>query len=151
VPELHLETLIAAAQEVCFDLERDVDVHQASTSGSGERAVGGVTHGLLALGDQVTWEARHFGVRFHMTSKITAFERPVGFTDEMQSGPFARWRHTHRFLAQNGATLMVDDVEFASPLGPLGAVVDALVLRRYMQDLLRERNAHIKAVAEARA
>jgi ligand-binding SRPBCC domain-containing protein len=148
MPELHLETFIAAPAEQCFDLERDVDVHQVSTASSGERAVAGITNGLMDLGDEVTWQARHFGVTFHMTSKITAFDRPSRFTDEMQRGPFRHWRHTHLFIERNGGTLMVDDVEFASPLGPLGIAVDALVLRRYMRELLRQRNANIKAIAE---
>jgi hypothetical protein len=88
MPEIHLETYIAAPAEVCFDLERDVDVHQASTSGTRERTISGVTEGLMDLGDEVTWEARQFGFKFTMTSKITSFDRPSGFSDEMRSGPF---------------------------------------------------------------
>jgi len=148
MPELHFETAIAAPPEVCFDLERDVDVHQASTAGTAERAISGVTSGKMELGDEVTWEAKHFGLRLHMTSKITAFDRPAAFTDEMQSGPFGHWHHIHRFEARDGGTLMVDDVNFASPFGPLGSLVDAVYLRRYMANLLLERNRHIKRTAE---
>jgi hypothetical protein len=35
---------------------------------------------------------------------------------------------------------MVDRIEFRSPLGPLGRVVDRLVLRRYMTALIERRN-----------
>jgi ligand-binding SRPBCC domain-containing protein len=148
MPDLHFETEIAAPPEVCFDLERDVDVHQASTAGSVERAISGVTSGKMQLGDEVTWEARHFGLRFHMTSKITAFDRPHNFTDQMQRGPFGHWHHSHRFEARDGGTLMVDDVDFASPFGPLGSLVDAIYLHRYMANLLIGRNRHIKRIAE---
>ena len=151
MPELHFQTEIAAPPEICFDLERDVDVHQASTSGSAERAISGVTTGRMELGDEVTWEAKHFGFRLHMTSKITAFDRPNRFVDEMQRGPFGRWHHSHRFESRDGGTLMVDDVDFASPFGPLGSLVDAVFLRRYMANLLLERNQHIKRIAEARS
>jgi ligand-binding SRPBCC domain-containing protein len=148
MPEFHLRTLIAASPETCFDLERDVGVHEASTNGTGERAIAGVTSGKMDLGDEVTWEARHFGLKLHMTSRIVAFDSPRALSDEMQRGPFAYWRHQHRFERQDGGTLMVDDVQFSSPLGPLGALVDAIILRRYLRNLLRDRNAYIKKVAE---
>lgn len=148
MPELRLRTVIAASPQICFDLERDVDVHMASTNGSGERAIAGVTSGRMQLGDAVTWEARHFGINLRMTSRITAFDPPRGFSDEMLRGPFAYWRHTHRFEPHNGGTLMIDEVDFASPAGPIGALVDAMVLRRYMFNLLAQRNSHIKRVAE---
>jgi hypothetical protein len=44
--------------------------------GSGERAVGGVTSGIMKLGDTVTWRARHFGIVFRMTSAITEYQYP---------------------------------------------------------------------------
>ena len=59
---IDLATSIAASPERCFDLARDIDAHVASAAGTNERAVGDRTHGLLGVGDEVTWEARHFGV-----------------------------------------------------------------------------------------
>jgi hypothetical protein len=44
---------------------------------------------------------------------------------------------------------MVDLVEFGSGLGPVGGIVDRLVLDRYMPHLLRRRNAWLKAAVEA--
>jgi ligand-binding SRPBCC domain-containing protein len=148
MPVIRLETLIRAPAELCFDLSRDIGVHAASTGGTRERAVAGVTSGPISLGETVTWEATHFFVRQRLTSKITAFDRPRMFVDEMQRGAFKRWRHTHLFEARGGATLMVDEVEYASPLGLLGKLVDALVLEKYMTRLLSERNAYIRRLAE---
>ncbi len=148
MPFIRLETLIRAPAELCFDLARDIDVHVASTDGTGERAIAGTTSGLIDLGETVTWEATHFFVRQRLTSKITAFERPRMFVDEMQRGAFERWRHTHLFEEKDGATLMIDEVDYASPLGPLGRLVDALVLGRYMTRLLAGRNEHIRQLAE---
>jgi hypothetical protein len=45
-----------------------------------------VISGVMKLGDTVTWEAKHFGIKQHLTSKITAYERPYRFTDEMVQG-----------------------------------------------------------------
>src|SRR5919107_555317 len=113
MPKIHLETFIAAPAEVCFDLCLNVNAHERAGHG---RAVAGVTSGQMSLGDTVTWEGVHFFVRQRLTSKIVAYERPHTFVDEMQRGTLARWRHTHRFVAQPGGTLMIDDVDFASPL-----------------------------------
>ncbi|MBA3767215.1 MAG: SRPBCC family protein [Acidobacteria bacterium] len=149
MPTIHLETFIRAPVELCFDLSRSVDVHMASTSNTGERAVAGVTSGMMNLGDEVTWEATHFWTRQRFTSRITAMERPRMFVDEMQRGAFKRWHHRHTFVAQGDGTVMSDEADYAAPLGLLGRIADHLFLKRYMARLLTVRNAHIKKVAEA--
>jgi ligand-binding SRPBCC domain-containing protein len=103
----------------------------------------------MRLGDTVTWEAVHFGIKQHLTSQITAYERPFRFTDEMVAGIFQELRHTHVFAPQHDGTLMIDDFTFRAPLGFLGRVAEALFLTRYMKGLLRSRNRHLKRVAEA--
>jgi ligand-binding SRPBCC domain-containing protein len=148
VPRIELVTEIKAAPAVCFDLSRDIDLHQRSLSTSGEEAIAGRTSGLIGLGEEVTWRAKHFGVVHLHTSKITAFERPTHFRDEMTSGRFSSFVHDHHFAAWREGTRMRDVVHFRSPLGPVGAIVDALVLKRYVQRLLRERNETIRTEAE---
>jgi len=147
MPEIYLETHIAAPVEICFDLCLNVNAHEAAGHG---RAVAGVTRGQMQLGDTVTWEAVHFGVRQRLTSKIVASERPYVFIDEMQRGAFARWRHTHRFTSLDGGTSMSDEVNYASPLGLLGNIADALFLKNYMTRFLINHNAEFKRMAEAK-
>ena len=58
-------------------------------------------------------------------------------------------RHDHYFRALPSAETQMKDVFcFAAPVPLLGLMTEALVLRRYMQALLRERNAVIKEIAE---
>ncbi|MEV0319826.1 SRPBCC family protein [Streptomyces sp. NPDC050658] len=143
-------TRVAAPPELVFDISLDVDVHTASMAASGERIVGGVEAGGMRLGESVTWRARHFGVQWRMTSRITAFDRPGYFVDEQVSGPFARWHHAHHFEPDGrGGTVMRDVIEFAAPLGPLGRLAEWTALNRYMPHLIRSRNDHVKATAEA--
>jgi ligand-binding SRPBCC domain-containing protein len=148
VPHLELTTTINAPLVVCFDLSLDVDLHTQST-GAREEIVGGVRAGRMNLGDDVTWKAWHFGIPFRMTSKITEYERPVRFVDEQTRGPFARWRHEHRFEDFDGGTLMTDLVDYRSPLGPIGSLVDRIRLERYMIELLQKRNEFLREAAEA--
>jgi ligand-binding SRPBCC domain-containing protein len=151
MPLIKLETIIKAPVQLCFDLARDVDVHMASTARTGERAIAGITCGLMKLGDEVTWEAKHLFVRQRFTSKIVAFDSPRTFTDEMQRGAFKRFRHTHLFEPAEGGTRMIDELNFASPLGQLGRAVDALFLKNYLTRFLKAHNAYIKKLAESRS
>jgi ligand-binding SRPBCC domain-containing protein len=146
---IRLETVIAAPVERCFDLARDLDFHMRSLAYTGERAVAGRTSGLIELGESVTWEGRHFGVRQRLTSKITAMDRPRYFRDEMTAGAFAAFAHDHRFEQRDGKTVMVDEILFRSPLGPLGWLVDFLVMKRYLRRLMEQRNRQLTTELES--
>ena len=44
---------------------------------------------------------------------------------------------------------MTDTVDYRSPLGPIGSVVDRIRLERYMVELLQRRNEFLRQAAEA--
>jgi ligand-binding SRPBCC domain-containing protein len=135
------------APEIAFDLALSIDAHEASFRGSGERAIGGVTSGVIGMGEFVTWRARHFGKIWTMTSEITAWDRPRRFVDEQASGPFRSFRHEHVFTPIDGGTRVDDHVEYSAPFGVLGRLAEALVLTRYLRHLIDVRNTFL--VAEA--
>ncbi|MFL6246796.1 MAG: SRPBCC family protein [Thermoanaerobaculia bacterium] len=143
-----IESWIDAPIERCFDAARDLDLHVTSMQHTNERAVAGKTTGLIELGEDVTWRGRHFGVTQHFTSRITAFERPHHFRDEMQRGAFHSFVHDHYFVAENGGTKMTDVLVFAAPLGVLGVFAEKLFLRRYLERLLTTRNEAIREALE---
>lgn len=149
MPLIELETAIRAPVERVFDLARSIDAHTRSTEGSGELAVAGRTSGLIELDETVTWEARHFGVKQRLTVKITEFDRPRMFEDEMMEGAFASMRHTHRFEPADGGTMMKDEFRFKAPLGILGRIAERLFLTRYMRRFLVIRNSVLKDMAES--
>jgi ligand-binding SRPBCC domain-containing protein len=149
MPTIRLETYIDAPVERCFDLSLSVDLHRHSVAHTHERPVAGVTSGVMKLGDTVTWEAVHFGIKQHLTSKITAYERPYRFTDEMIRGAFQEMIHLHEFVPQLPGTLMIDLFTFRAPLNFLGRLAEAVILTRYMKGLLLSRNRYLKQVAEA--
>jgi ligand-binding SRPBCC domain-containing protein len=136
-------TLTSTPKSELFDLARNIDVHKDSMAKSREEAVAGVTSGLISLGQEVTWRARHFGVPFRMTSRITEMESPDYFVDEQVKGPFRRFRHVHEFSQDPTGTTMVDRIEFAAPFGPIGRLAERLVLARYLQRLIEARNRHL--------
>lgn len=149
MPIINLETEINAPVERVFDLARSIDLHWKTMSKYDEKAIGGVTKGLINLRETVTWQATHFGVRQKLTSKVTVFDRPHHLRDEMVAGAFKRFAHDHFFVEIEGKTIVRDVFDYDSPLGILGMIADTLFLEKYMTRMLAERNEGIKRVAES--
>lgn len=146
---LVVETFIAAPRERVFDLARDVEAHNRSAAFSHERCVEpGRTSGLLELGDLVTFEGVHFGIRQRVTAKIIEVDRPRRFVDELVRSAFKRLRHEHDFEERDGGTLMCDTLEWTSPLGPLGRIADALFVYRHMRWFVTTKQLALKTMAE---
>ena len=160
-------TCINAPLKRCFDLARCVEVHLAGNVHFGESAsaIGGITSGLIGMGQRVTWRAKHFGIWQHLTSEITRMDRPTFFQDTMIRGAFRSMKHDHYFRSLDSdqtdlgskeldtkgieQTEVRDVFYFSAPLGFLGWLAERLVLGRYMQALLHERNMVLKQIAES--
>ena len=146
--QVTVTTTIDAPIERVFDLARDMDFHQRSLAHTGEVIVAGVRTGLIGLDESVTFRGKHFGLTQTFTARVTAFDRPNSFCDEMTRGAFADFRHTHEFESVGESTRMRDTIDFASPLGIVGRAVDRLFMGRYLCRLLRQRGDAIKLEAE---
>ena len=148
MPVIEIEVEINAPLERVFDLARCIDLHEESMSKTNEKAIDGITKGLINLGETVTWQATHFGISQKLTSKITEYNRPFHFQDTMVKGAFKRFTHDHFFEQNDEKVLMRDVFDYDSPLWILGNIADALFLESYMKNLLLERNLLIKKTAE---
>jgi ligand-binding SRPBCC domain-containing protein len=115
---------------------------------TGEKAIAGQTTGLIELGQQVTWQARHLGKNRHLTTRITEMVPYRLFTDEMVAGDFRCMKHRHRFEPAGSGTVMTDDFYFESPYGIAGRLFNLVFLTRYMKRLLTQRNKTIQRHAE---
>ena len=143
-----LETIIRVSPDKVFEASLDIDAHLASREASGEEAIGGVTSGTIGLGETVTWRARHFGLMWKMTSKITELEAPHRFADEQVRGPFKLFRHEHLFEDHPSGTKMTDLITFDAPFGPIGDITERLVLGSYLPKLIAERNDYLREELE---
>lgn len=148
MPIIEHHQFINASIEICFDLARNVEVHTQTTSYTKEKAIGGVTKGLLEEGDIVTWEAIHFGIKQRLTAKVIKMEKPNIFVDIMVKGAFHSFIHTHEFTEKDGGTLMIDNFEYKAPFGPIGRVTDKLFLEKYMKKFISSRALELKKIAE---
>lgn len=149
MPVISLQCYIQAKQQLVFDLSRNIDLHKISTAHTKEQAIAGVTSGLISLNESVTWRANHFGFSLKMTSKITEMQSPIYFRDEQVEGPFKYLQHDHYFEEKDEGVIMKDEFSFGSPLGIAGKFIDWLVMKKYLENLLKGRNETIKEFAES--
>jgi ligand-binding SRPBCC domain-containing protein len=146
---IDLTTKIRAPIDRCFDLSRDIDAHKLSAKKTNEKAISGRVTGLCELGDKITWEARHFGIKQKLTVEITQLNNPYFFEDRMLKGAFKKMRHEHHFKVQDDLTIMIDRFEYEVPFGIIGKLFDKLILKNYMTRFLLIRNQVLKELAEA--
>src|SRR4051794_12846977 len=125
---IYLMTFIEAPVQICFDLARNIDVHQLSTSKTKEKAIAGRTSGLCEKGDVITWQAVHFGFKQKLTVKITKMKPFLYFEDEIVKGAFSSMKHKHSFEIKDRGTKMIDEFTFKAPLGILGSIVEKIFL-----------------------
>jgi hypothetical protein len=139
-----------APMERCFRLATSIDL--VSAAGTGEKAIGGVTSGLIGSDGFVQWQGRQFGRAGIHTSHIDSTRidgwRPYSYFREiMVQGSFARFEHEHHFAIMDDGTRMRDEIRFTVP-GLLGSLAEKLV-RRHLVEMLKRRNAFLKWVAES--
>jgi ligand-binding SRPBCC domain-containing protein len=87
----------------------------------------------VEAGAVIDYRLRFFGIPFRWRTVIETFEPPERFTDVQVRGPYRRWHHLHEFEERDGGTLMRDTVDYELPLGPLGSVAHALIVRRSVE------------------
>ena len=141
---IHFITKIKAPIQDVFDAARNIDLHQNSAYQTNEKAIAGRTSGLIELGETVTFRGKHFGLYWTHTSKIIQMENPTHFVDEMIQGQFKSFRHYHLFEEKEGVTIMTDIIEYETPLGVLGKLVDFLLLNNHLKKFISNRNTFLK-------
>jgi ligand-binding SRPBCC domain-containing protein len=98
---------------------------------------------VLAAGAILDVQVSWLGLPLRWRSYIREYDPPYRFVDVQVRGPWARWEHRHRFLEGEGGTWMEDRVTYRPPLGPLGRVLHAAVVRRQLRRTWAHRQARI--------
>ena len=148
MPVIEHKQFIKAPIEVCFNLARDVNVHTQTTLKTKERAVGGVTKGLLEEGDSVTWEAVHFGIKQKVTSRVIFMEKPHSFVVKMVKGPFSSFIYIHQFIEEEVGTTIIHHFQYKSRFSLIGVLMDKLFLAKPMENFIVNRSKVLKKIAE---
>jgi ligand-binding SRPBCC domain-containing protein len=102
----------------------------------------------LRVGARLDYRLSLFGVPLRWRTRIADWQPLQRFVDEQESGPYARWRHTHEFEARGSGTLMRDVVEYAEPLGPIGAMAHLLFVRRTLERIFDYRRDAVQRLLD---
>lgn len=87
---------------------------------------------------------------FPWETVVETFEPPGRFVDVQGRGPFAAWRHEHRFEPLGpDRTRITETIDYKAPFGPLGRIADALFLRRMLERAFAFREPAIRAALSA--
>ena len=66
------------------------------------------------------------------TTEITHVETHLYFVDEQRFGPYSMWHHQHKFQLVPEGVEMIDEVNYALPLGFIGRITHWLFVRRQL-------------------
>lgn len=95
-------------------------------------------------GGTVTFTLKRGPTEITFVVKHTEFERGRMFTDEQITGPFAVWKHTHRFEPRDGGCELIDDVHWELPLGPAGQLLAGRSVKGELKRLFAWRHDRLK-------
>ncbi len=95
---------------------------------------------IMRPGARIDYRLRLHGIPLRWRTRIEAWEPPRRFVDVQTRGPYALWHHTHEFEpVGEGATTIRDRVRYSLPLGPLGELANALLVRRDLERIFDHR------------
>jgi len=85
---------------------------------------------MMRQGTTIAYALRVHGIPIRWLTEIEEWNPPFEFVDNQAKGPYKLWRHTHRFSAVSGGTLVTDLVEYALPFGAVGRLIHRLQVAR---------------------
>lgn len=95
-------------------------------------------------GAVIDYTLRPMGLPMRWTSIITEYEAPLRFVDQQLIGPYSYWHHTHTFSETRQGTLIVDEVRYIVPFGPIGRLAHALYVEGALDKIFDYRKSVIE-------
>ena len=86
------------------------------------------------------------GIKITWVTEITHVKEKEFFVDEQRIGPYAMWHHQHRIEPIEGGVLMTDIVSYKPPMGFLGALANALFIRRQLKGIFGFREKAVERI-----
>ena len=102
----------------------------------------------MGPGALIEYRLRLHGLPIRWRTQIAVWDPPRRFVDVQLDGPYRLWHHTHEFEPEGEGTRMTDVVRYALPLGPLGEIAHAVLVRRDVEAIFDHRAEAIPALLD---
>ncbi|MEO5918610.1 MAG: NAD(P)H-binding protein [Candidatus Limnocylindrales bacterium] len=145
---------IAASQVVPAEFDRAWDFYSdpANLGRITPAALGFEMHSAPAPmheGQLIEYTVRPIaGIPLRWVTRIEGVDEGRSFSDVQLRGPYRRWVHTHTFTAVDGGTRIDDHIEYELPLGPLGRLAHALVVKSQLAAIFQFREIATRSIFE---
>jgi ligand-binding SRPBCC domain-containing protein len=142
---LEREQLLPAAPDEVFDFFSDAHNLEAITPPWLQFRV--VTADPIAMrpGTLIEYRLRLHRLPVNWLTRIESWLPGRRFEDRQVRGPYRLWHHRHTFEPCDGGTRVRDLVHYAMPLGALGRLAHAAVVRRDLQRIFDFRRDAVAA------
>jgi ligand-binding SRPBCC domain-containing protein len=104
----------------------------------------------MRAGTLIEYRLRLHELPIRWLTRIEVWEPGCRFEDVQLRGPYRFWHHAHVFEAHETGTLMRDFVRYALPLGALGRLAGAEVVRRDLERIFDFRRDAVAAMVSRR-
>jgi len=123
--------IVKGSIERVWDFYTDVKHLETITPDKIDLKIIKATNERIVLGQEI-WISGKIITKIRSTwhSKIT-LARPYEYVDEMLTGPFRKWKHSHKFYNINGKQTEIEDiVEFELPYGIIGRLLEGYAYKQ---------------------
>jgi ligand-binding SRPBCC domain-containing protein len=103
----------------------------------------------MRAGTLIHYRLKLHGIALSWHTKIALWDPPRRFVDVQLSGPYRVWHHTHTFAVDGGGTIMRDAIRYGLPLGPIGELARALLVRRDLDAIFDFRHKEVARILDA--
>lgn len=99
----------------------------------------------MGAGALIEYRLKLHALPLRWLTRIEAWEPGRRFADRQLRGPYRLWHHTHTFVEAERGTVMCDLVHYALPLGPIGRLAQALLVRHDLDRIFDYRRDAVAA------
>jgi hypothetical protein len=139
----HVQRVAAGLEDVFAFFSDPANLESLTPPWLGFRIVG-ATDAPVRLGTRIRYRLRLNGIPLRWESVISAYEPGRMFADEQVRGPYRSWYHRHLFRPVEGGVEIEDLVDYELPLGVIGRLAHALIVRRQLRQIFDFRQERMR-------
>ncbi len=130
----------ASLDEVWDFISSPANLQKITPKNMGFQITSGVVPGKMYPGMIISYRVKPLaGISTTWVTEITHVREKEYFVDEQRMGPYRMWHHQHRLTPIEGGVLMEDVVSYQPPFGFIGAMANALIIRRKLRQIFSYR------------